>query len=589
MGLIVYRHCFASARGNSSSLSAALRGLRRILRLSLCFLGLTGLPAQASDNPLSPFASVEDAFTLRQNMSYKDLVAFIEKRVKEPESGGAGFFLIAELMKQTGDYRAEEYYEKAIAASPDEAGYELFYADYLRNFRGPQRPLFAKAEQHYFAALEKLRRQPSSFPSREVVRARVERGLVALYQEDGLPLAWVQRGSDLRAPFLFFTSTLRTARSTSDLDEIHDVRDFTAEALFAESALRLNRPLTQEELRGLARVKEPTAFLNRVRVRAQSSWLDVSYERRGIRDAQVTDFFRPDQFNRVVIDNFSVATASTFDLAPAFDASLRAAWQRIEREGLVEFLPHVKERVRQKEGELALSRFFGPDKTDLTMTYVVQNIDPEMANPPRRDRRILGARLTYQILRPLSWLRDPLLDRFATRGWHFFGGFLDDRERFDAVEVKRNDFFVGTSLNGLGRFDVTLQPTVFKVQVTGDRSQSSSQLRADVTLLYRLLDEEMEQGIPQGSFLGLHPAFVHLVIPLRHDSSRDGLPAFENDRIGIGVDSKFFALSLQEPPSGETARFSSTAFLLGVHYSRERFPRLGRTVNLVDVNASIGF
>jgi len=582
----------ASARQSTSFVGAALRAAQRICCLSFLLCSLAGSLAQASDSPpgKSPFASVEEAFTLRRNMSTEDLAAFIAKRVKDPKSAdAAGFFLTAELMKQVGDYRAAEYYEKAIAADSDEPGYELFYADYLRNFRGPQRPLFAEAERHYSAALEKLRRKLSPSHESRVVHDRVVRGLVALYQEDGLPLAWMQSGDALRAPFLFLTSILRTARSTSDLDEIHDVRDFTAEALFAASALRLNRALTREELRGLARVKEPTAFFNRLRVRADSSWLEVAYEKRSIGDAQVTEFLAPDQFNRVKIDNFGVAAASTFDLAPAFDAYLRVAWQRIEREGLVEFLPQVKERVRQKEGDLALSRFLGPDKADLTLTYVGQSIDPELPNPPRRDRRILGGRLTYQVLRPLSWLRYSFQDRFATRGWHLYGGFLDDREHFGAVEVRRNDFFAGTSLNGLGRCDVTLQPTVFKVQVIGDRSQSSSQLRADVTLLYRILDEEMEPGIPKATFLGLQPAFVHLVIPVRHDSSRDGLTAFENDRIGIGVDSKLFALSFHEPPARESARFSATTFLVGVHYSRERFPRLGKSVNLFDLNFSMGF
>src|SRR6266852_1048609 len=59
------------------------------------------------------------------------------------------FLLVAELMKRVGDYEASVYYENAIEADGNEAAYRLFYGDYLRNFRGPQRPLFPEAEEQY--------------------------------------------------------------------------------------------------------------------------------------------------------------------------------------------------------------------------------------------------------------------------------------------------------------------------------------------------------------------------------------------------------------------------------------------------------
>src|SRR6266496_5000715 len=59
------------------------------------------------------------------------------------------YFCLAERMKRVGDYRAEEFYEKAIQADDKNPDYELFYADYLRNFRGAEAPLFPQAEEHY--------------------------------------------------------------------------------------------------------------------------------------------------------------------------------------------------------------------------------------------------------------------------------------------------------------------------------------------------------------------------------------------------------------------------------------------------------
>jgi hypothetical protein len=561
---------------------------QRIWALSL--LGaLAASLASAETIGQDPFGIIEKALRLRKEKTYSQLLAFIEERVQLPGTEGAdGFLLTAELMKQVGDYRAEDYFAHAISSASEEAAYELFYADYLRNFRGPGRPLFEEAENHYFAALRKLHRQrpPSSWS--EAVRQRVLRGLVALYQEDGTPLAWRQDIAP-RAPFLFFSSTFRAARSTSDLDEIHDVRDFTAEALFAESATRLHRALTDEELRGLIRRKEPAAYRERLRFRVEEATFDISYERRAIENAQVTSFLLPDNFNRVQVDDLGLGFTVTLDAAPDFDGLyFRQAVRGARRQGLIELRPRAAERVLQTETELAFSGFPGSNKTNFSLIYVGQDIKPQIANPPRRDRSIFAARLDYQILRPIRWLRDPLRDRFATRGWHLFGGFAVDQERFGTVLVKRDDVFVGTALNGLGPFDVTLQPTVFRQRVTDDRSQASSQLRLDGTVVVRLLDEESHLGIPK-SFLGLHPAFVHLVIPVKHDRALEGLSAFENERAGAGVDAKFFALSFDDSASAGSARFGSTTLLLGCHWYRERFPRLGKRVSLMDLSVSLGF
>ena len=225
---------------------------------------------------------METALQLRQGMSQGGLASTIDKRIASVEPQSASSLLTtAELLRQAGDYRAEEYYEQAIAANPAEPAYELFYADYLRNFRGPLRPLLAEAALHYFAAIEKLRHPEhpngGSTSWARAVRDRTERGLVALYQQGGIPLAWRNATPDLLAPWLFFSPMLRYAQSISDLDEVHDARDFTAEARFAGSASGLNRPLTTDELRGLVRRKQPEEAQNRLRLRLADSSFDLVY------------------------------------------------------------------------------------------------------------------------------------------------------------------------------------------------------------------------------------------------------------------------------------------------------------------------
>jgi hypothetical protein len=549
----------------------------------------SALLASATIEEVDPFATVERALQLRQTMTDAELEVFLQDQVRATQNGGttSSFLLIAELMKQVGDYRAGDYFQHTILNADEEPAYDLLYADYLRNVRGPQRPLFEEAEKHYLEALRKIERQQSPSPWSAEVRERALRGLVVLYQEDGIPIAW-REDTKPQVPFLFFSSIARTARSTADLDEIHDVRDWTAEALFSASAVRLNRPLSHEELSGLIRRKEATVLDERLRYRVHGAAIDLSCERRGIQNAQITSFLQPNNFNRVQVDNLGAEIAIAFDEAPSFDGYLRQAFHLVDRQGLIEFQPRATERVLQSETEVSWSRFAGSNKVDLNLTYVAQKIWPQIPNPPRRERGIVAARLNYQILRPLRLLRNPFRSRFAARGLHIFGGIADDREFFGAVEVRRDDFFVGTTLNGLGPFDVTLQPTIFRERVAGDRSQTSSQLRLDGILVLRLVDEEKNPGVPK-SILGLHPAFVHLVVPVKRDRAVEGLSAFENERIGIGVDTKFFVMRLRDLTHENTTRFSTTTLLLSGHYFRQRFPRLDKRVNLFELNLSLGF
>ncbi|HEY2295935.1 MAG TPA: hypothetical protein VGM86_34980 [Thermoanaerobaculia bacterium] len=556
-------------------------------RLIWALAGLIGALTPSLAAASDPFAIVDEALRLRKDMNDSELNAFIYKQaLAEGTADANGFLLIAELLEQVGDYKAEHYFELAISHANEDAAYELFYADYLRNFRGPKRPLFKEAQEHYFAALEKLGRQRSPLPWSAAVREHVLRGLVVLYQEDGIPLAW-RNDTGPQAPFLFFSSTARTAKSTADLDEIHDVRDLTAEALFSESALRLNRPLTREELRGLIRRKESNVLRERLRYRVESAAIDLFYEGRSIQNAQVTDFRQPDVFNRVRVDKLGTNFAFVFNEAPDFDGYFRQAFRLANRQGLIEAQPQAEERIFEGETTFGFSHFSGSNKNDFELTYVGQDIKPQIANPPRRWRNIFSARLDHQILRPLLWFRNPFGNRFATRGLDLFGGLADDQERFGDVIVRRDDAFVGISLNGLGPIDVTLQPTIFKQQVSGDRSQKSAQLRLDGTLVLRLLDEEAHPGIPR-SFLGLHPAFVHLVIPVKRDQALEGLSAFENDRVGIGIDTKLFVMSFDDS-TPTNARFGATTLLVSCRYYRERFLRLDKKMNLIELNLSLGF
>ncbi|HXH37440.1 MAG TPA: hypothetical protein VNN08_02330 [Thermoanaerobaculia bacterium] len=545
-----------------------------------------------------PFGVAHDASQLRSTMGLPQLRKFVDERIAKAAGQSAAYqFVTAELLKQLGDYRAADFYERAIAVDDGEPAYELFYADYLRNFRGPRRPLFAEAERHYVRALQKLQHRQSSLKAGveserlteyvEPVLDRIDRGLVALYQEDGVPLSWSGDGR----PSLFLSTIDRFARSPSDLDEVHDTRDFTAEALFSASASRRNIALTDDDLRALVRLKEPRETAERLRFR-HDTWpvLDVFYRWRAIGSAQVTDFHNPRAFNDVDVRTFGAALEKTIELASS-DVYLRTALSHLNRIGAVETLPETAERIDQVELQAAAARFIGPDKLNLDARFTSQDIRPAIANPPGHDRRIAGATAEYQILRPLLFLRDPYGQLFETRGISAFGGFADDRERFDTVVVTRRDYFVGASLRGLGRIDVTLQPTWSNSRVSGDRSQDNSQFRTDATVLVRLLDEERVPGIPKSRFLGLSPAFVHLVFAYKRDVPDTGLDALENYRFGAALSTKLFqrSLSSAEVLNNGVPRMRPATILVSIRYEQQRFPRLGENLRLVGLSVSLGY
>lgn len=548
-----------------------------IFVVALVFLSVsTAIFAQESDIKKrgDPFACIGEATSLGKEMSTSEITDEISNRLAALKPYDArSSCIIAELMKRVGDYRAEDYYKKAIDADNTEPAYELFYADYLRNFRGPQRPLFPDAEKHYYEALRKLRKleQTKNWQDFDAAtQKRVERGLKTLYQEDGLPLLhWkseiIEPNKFLERPFVFFSTINKYAKSTTDFDEVDDIRDFTAEALFAGSESRLNRDLSKDKLKGIIRAREQFETLNRLRFRySDLPAFEIFYKYRKIDNAQITNFNEPNKFNDVNLNEYGIALEKPFNVSPYFDFFLRGIYKRVKREGLIEFLPDEKEDVNHYEAKLAISRFFGPDKANLEFTYVFQDIDQDISNPSKRDRQIFGATLTYQIFKERAYEQ-----RFEPRGLDLFGGIAIDKERFDSIDVKKRDYFAGAAFKGIpfikeNAFDVIIQPTIFTYKVAGDESQDNSQYRTNVTLLYRIKDEEKaERG------------FLHLVIPFRHDIAIDGPNDFENFKVGTGLNTKFL--------------IRKTTFLASISYDYQRFYRLNKNLNLFSFNVSMGF
>lgn len=498
----------------------------------------------------------------------------------------------AESMRWLGDYTAEKAYETAIRLAPEEPGYELLYGDYLRNFRGAGVPLFQRAEQHLLTAKAKAQRLPGSSDSK--LGQLIQRALINLYQTDGLALyTSVEKFHEisdavpltLKRPALFFSTINEYADRTTDPDEVDDARNFTSEALFAESKLRLNQSLNQVELRRIARTKPQFDTLNRIRYRpiqrglggSLLSAFDVFMRYRNIEDAQISDFSDPVNFIDLDLFEFGISGENSFTLVPEWDAFLRGMYKRIRREGLIELQPDVEEDINHFEINGSLSHFFGPNKLTLTGVYVYQDIEPDISNPSNRDRQITSATASYLIATPATFE-----SRFASRGLNLFGGFLFDRDSFGDVNIDKWDYFAGISLRGFGfddAFDLTVQPTLLTSSVDNDKNQDNAQYRTNVTFLYRILDEERVEGFRNRILNNLYPAFLHLSIPFRHDVAFEGPDSYENWTIGADLSTKLFISSENFGPT----------FLASTGYKFQHFYKIDKDLNQFEVRLTMGF
>jgi hypothetical protein len=552
----------------------------------------------------NPFACLGEGESLARGNGTAEIEAEIARRVDNPPAADEGPFetarhlcVTAELMRRVGDARAGEYYRKAIAADPDEPGFELWYGYYLRNVRGPRAPLLEAAEVHYFEALDKMRAVRAAGgtqPFDEITESWVRRGLINLYQEDGLPLlgskAYPYDGNGGLGVAL--TTMLRISHDTNDSGVIDDARRFAAEAAFASGPQRLKRPLDRDELRGIARTPLRYDVYNRLRLRLPFvGALDVSYEYFRAPDSQIGAFTEPNVFNDVKVDIVGVAWRRAFDLYPAFDALLDLGYRRVNRVGVVEWYSDLREAINLFEAHPAVSRFLGPDKLTLGMNYVYMQI-PTIPGGKVEDRvRARSIRALYadyaiyrQLLLPDWDTRE--LRRTPTRGLHLYGGYAMDDEAFGVRVVSRRDAYGGVSLRGVGRFDVTVQGTLLSSDTTEDSrdagnavfhgldtTQTVRQWRPTVIGLYRIVDDEAIPDVPKSLLAGLN-----LVVPLRADFATQGTDAFDNLRGGAELWGKLISTGLR-----------GTTFLVTVGYEAQWFHRIDKLVHLGRVELRMGW
>jgi len=567
--------------------------------------------APAAGPPINPFRCRGEAEAVTRDLTVGEIQIEIARRVAQPTDDGDPATLaahklcvIAELKRRVGAGDTSDWYRRAIATNPDEPGYELWFGSYLGGARGAAGPLVESAEQHYYRAIAKLeeRKRRGGGPDFDSITGEwVQRRLLDLYQRDGMPLvgwkAYRYDAGDLQLPGVALSSVFQISADTHDFYYGNEMRQFTGEAAFAESALRLGRPLTNTEKFALIRAPLRTGWNNRLRLR--HNWIgaiDLEYRWFKAEKGQISEFTRPDHFVDVSVSELGGGFDRSIGIGSWFDLDLAASLRRTSRTGTVEFLPEQEQSFFTFETTPTISRFIGPDKLSLRGAYVFMAI-PDLAGGMEYERRrgqtIRAVHLEYAMYRPVLLPRldrgSFRLERRYTRGWHFFGGVAEDSQIYGLRQVVGRDYYLGTSLKGLGAYDVSVQGTAYSggtrfvdpdapdLGIQDDPAQSSMQYRTTLALARRLIDEDTTPGMPRTHF-GLAPTSLILVVPITHDLAIKGSNAFEDVRAGAELWLKVVATGL----GGGT-------FLITAGYDYEYFYRQTKAMHMGHLALRLGW
>jgi hypothetical protein len=361
-----------------------------------------------------------------------------------------------------------------------------------------------------------------------------------------------------------FTTINRYAKSTTDFGEGCDIRNLTSEALLSES--RLSRQLTTEELKGFVRSKDQVESFNNIRFRPDLPFvIDFSYKYRNIANGQITNYYNPNAFNDVNLSEYGFALQTSTNTS-GYGYLLRGSYKRINREGVIEFLPTNNEDINQYE----VNALFSKENFSVYGTYVLQQNKLNIPNPYDRNGDIIAFLVTYGTDNKKSENEslissfENLFDRrFEVRGLKLFSGVVLDTQTYGSVDVKKNDYFIGTSLSGWLNthnvnphlFDISIESDIYTSNVQDDSSQKNAQYRTSI-ILYRNIGE-----------------FLTFMTPMKYCVAINGPNTFENWVAGAEL----------------RKNFADSKSYVSLQYEYERFFNLNKSLGLFGVNLGLVF
>ncbi|MGL1933862.1 MAG: hypothetical protein OCD01_02520 [Fibrobacterales bacterium] len=440
----------------------------------LIIFSLTIVVHTAFANSFSCYGEAEGIF---KSADLIDAEVFVEAQLDiESQLVGQQLCVVAELMKRIGDPRASEYYEKAIALDPAEPGWELWYANYLTQVRGSMVPLREKGKCHYLNAITKLRNKyDGSLDELSDVDANlfswIQRGYSKMYQEDGIaltPWTWSARNkhldvSDYMLPNVFITYIDRFTHGLSEFDKPDYARSRASEAIWVKDALWRDT-LSQNDLERIATHDNGSDIhtrLIRARLRHPIISIDAYVKQTSITKGMISrsmlfnkkhplyTYNNWEDFNAITTQDLGLLLHRSFDFYPLFDLYWEAGATSQVNKGFIEWFPKEKGYAMQFDTKMKLSRFIGPNKLQVELFYMNQNIQdytyPTTAHwktdanrhvspgiTLERDRYMAGIKVDFALYQPI---RFPFQEKAQyTRGWHWYAGIMFDSERWWAED-----------------------------------------------------------------------------------------------------------------------------------------------------------
>jgi hypothetical protein len=587
--------------------------LEALLALGLISAARPADAAPVAGPELNPFACQGQAEAMEADRSIAQVMRELEKKMDPPflptdppTVRAIKWCAIGELKKRVGDADAIDYYERAIAENPDEPGFEMFAGRYYGGARGAKGPIVELAESHYYRALEKLDQLRATGRYRDyhaIVEEYVQKSLLVLHQQDGMPLfpwrSYPEHASGRLLPELAIASQDWISLDTRNIPGGAEARGFAAEAgLFA---VRKNIQPGKADLFEIARNPLRIQSDNQLRLRhAYLGALDFTYSILKAKNAAITQFDRPEARNDIDVREVGVAYQRTLPLYPLFDLNLRGGVRRVHRVGMVEYLPTCAQDFNVYEAKPSLSRFLTSDKVTVGGTYVfmdIQPIDPAQCpgGPALTDRlnvygrRIAAVTFEYAFYSPLLLPQVSLGSlrpyRTPTRGLYLSGGYVNDNEVFGDHRTINETFYGGVRLEGPGVFDVGLTESYYVSSGTvtdfaGERPNydtSGKSLRSSLTFSARLINPDETPGMPEswGPFAAHSLTWV---FPASFDKFLAGRNDFENIRVGTQLWWQMFGTG-----------FGGPAFLMTAGYDYQYFYRIPKHMHNVSITLRVGW
>jgi hypothetical protein len=319
-------------------------------------------------------------------------------------------------------------------------------------------------------------------------------------------------------PYVSACIAAEYGHATSDFDRVDDARSFTSEALFVQSAQRLGRPLTVRELQAIARTRDEFEIRDRAKVAYGAFTIEAFSRYRDAGNAQITSFYNPTRTNAVNVFENGVYAENTFMLDKSSRSSLTLGlgYSRVDQRGLLEFAPAARENVDQYSGRLGLQRDVEGGRIILNANYDYQNIATPSEPAYLQDRSIYGVRLIY-------FDKDAAYS--SPGGIAYIVGTSHDVERYNTVDVPKNDYFAGVTLFGYQPFhssppvDFTILPAILTSTASNDPTQANTQYRTNLTTTLRLIESTSDR--------------VWVSFPFRQDTAIEGPSYFDNYRMGL--------------------------------------------------------